>query len=265
MRLEIARIPAHMGHDLVLGDRERHRPGRIEIDRGDVGGQRRRRLVDLADDDAIAALDLAVGDRLDEGGRNVHHDVALGEDEIHAQEPLERGFELLDAVADRNIERFQGLRADRAGGIEPVAQLEMLDALDHGRVVGVAGFLVGGHVVGDDEALAQQRDVGAAGARRELGVGRQRRPAAAHLDIGIAQQRFLDALEGALVEYRVRRQRQLRGRARFRRTRRLARRPAAASPRPCGFGWTAWAACQGLAPEPSQTRLASDMTPTMQQ
>ena len=120
-----------MGDDLVLGDRQRHRPGRIEIDRGDGSGQRRRRLVDLADDDAIAALDFAVGDGLDEGGRNIHHDVALGEDEIHAQEPLERSFELLDAGADRHIERFQGLRADRAGGIEPVAQLEMLDALDH--------------------------------------------------------------------------------------------------------------------------------------
>jgi hypothetical protein len=171
--------------------------------------------------DAIAALDLAVGDGFDESGRDIHHDVALGEDEIHAEEPLERSFELLDAGADRHIERFQGLRTDRAGGIEPVAQLEMLDAFDHARVIGFAGFLIDGHVVGDDKALAQQRDVRAAGARLEFCVGRQRRPAAAHLDIGIEQQRLLDALEGAFVEYRVRRQRQLRGRARFRRTRRL--------------------------------------------
>ena len=138
---EIARILAHVVGDLGLGDRERHGPGRIEIDRGDIGGQRRRRLVDLADDDAIAALDLAVGDGLDEGRGNVHHDVALGKEEIHAEEPFQRSFELLDAVADRNVHRLQGLRADAAGGVEPVAQLEFLDAGDDGGVVTVARLL----------------------------------------------------------------------------------------------------------------------------
>ncbi len=54
---------------------------------------------------SITALDLAVGDGLDEAGRDIHHDVALGEDEIHAEEPLERSFELLDAGADRGRSR----------------------------------------------------------------------------------------------------------------------------------------------------------------
>jgi hypothetical protein len=126
----------------------------LVIDSGDGRGQGRRRLVDLADDDAIAALDLAVGDGLDEGGRDIHHDVALGEDEIHAEQALQRSFELLDASADRHVERFDGLRADCSRSIQPVAQLEMLDAFDHARVVGLAGFLLGRHIVGDDEALA---------------------------------------------------------------------------------------------------------------
>ena len=152
---EIGRVAAHAACDLGLGDRERHRPGRIEIDRGDIDRERRRRLVDLADDDAITPLDLAVGNRLDEGRRNVDHDVALGKDKIHAEQPLQRCFELLDAIADRDIERFQGRRADAAGRIEAVAQLEALDALDDGGVIDVAALLPGRHVAADDEMPAQ--------------------------------------------------------------------------------------------------------------
>ena len=232
-----------MRADLVLGDRERHRPGRIEIDRRDVGSQRRRRLVGLADDDAVAPLDLVVGDRLGERGGNVHHDVALGEDEIHAEQPLERGFELLDPRADGDVEGAQGLRADAAVCLEAVAHLKTLDAFDNGVVVDFAGLLLGGHVFGDDETPAQQRDVRPARPGRELGVGGEARPAAAHLDGRIAEQRLLDALVGALVEYWIGRQRQSRGRARFRRRgglRRCARRL-------CGGGVCALAgtACGG--------------------
>ena len=263
MRRKIVRIPAHVREDLVLGDRERHRPGRIEIDGGDVGGQRRRRLVDLADDDAIAALDLVVRDRLDEGGRNVHHDVALGEDEIHAEQALDRGFELLDARADRDVEGLQGLRADAAGRLQPVAQLEALDAFDHGRVVERRRPPLGRHVVADDKTPAQQRHVRPARPRRELGVGRQARPAAADLDGRIAQQRFLDALIGALVEYRLGRERQRRRRTRFGRRRGLC------GPRRCGLAgsrvaargqpdcWpapSARAAAQARAPPPGPGR-----------
>ncbi len=214
---EIARIRSHVPRDLGLGDRERHSPGRIEIDRGDVGGERRRRLVDLADDDAVAALDLAVGDGLDESGGNVHHDVALGEQEIHAEESFQRSFELLDAVADRDIHRLQGLRADRSAGVEPMAQLKFLDARDDDRVVAVARLRARGHIIGDDKALAQQRDVRAARAGRKLGVGRQRRPAAAHLNVRIAEQCLLDAQIGAVVKDGVRRQSEFRSRTRFRR------------------------------------------------
>ena len=56
----IVRIPTHAREDLVLSNRERNRPGRVEVDRGDVGGERRRRLVDLAHDHAIAPLDFFV-------------------------------------------------------------------------------------------------------------------------------------------------------------------------------------------------------------
>ena len=77
---------------------------------------------------------------------------------------------------------------------EPVPQLEALDALDHGRVVEVAGLLATPARVAHDEATAQQRHIRPL-APAELGVGRQARPAAADLNGGVAQQRFLDVLE----------------------------------------------------------------------
>ena len=197
-----------MPDDLVLGNGQRHGPGRIEVDRGDVGGERRRRLVDLADDDAIAPLDLVVGDRFDEGRRDVHDHVAFGKHEIHAEQAFERSFELLDPRGDRHIERAQGLRADAAIRFESVAQLKVLDRVDKSRVVAVAGFELRRKVVGNHKPLAQQGHLGPARSRRKLGVGRYSRPAAAHLDGGIAEQRLLDSLIGAFVEHRIGRERQ---------------------------------------------------------
>ena len=96
---DVGRVAPHARKNLILGDRERHRPSGIEIDRGDVGGERRRRLVDLADNHPIPPLNLVVTDRFDKCGGNIHHHVAFGKDEIHPEQPLERRFELLEAVA----------------------------------------------------------------------------------------------------------------------------------------------------------------------
>ena len=203
---QIARIPAHVPDDLILGE-QRHCPGRIEIDRGDIGGERRRRFVDLADDDAIAPLDLVVGNRFDEGRRDVHDHVAFGKHEIHAEQAFERSFELLDPRGDRHVERAQGLRADAAVRLDPMAQLKMLDRVDKSRVVAVAGFKLRCKIVGNHQPLAQQGHLGPVRSRRGLRIGRYRRPAAAHLDGGIAEQRFLDLLIGAFVENRIGRER----------------------------------------------------------
>jgi hypothetical protein len=205
---KVARVLAHLGDDLVLGDRQRHRPGRIEIDRRDGCGQRRRGLVGLADDHDIAALHLVVGNRLGERGRDVDDDIAVAEHEIHAGEPTERGFELLDALSHRHVEGRQRLRADTTGRRQAVAQLKMLYRLDERLVVGVAAFPLGRQIFGDREAAAQQRDRGSVRSRRQLGVGRQGRPAPAHLQIGIAEHGLLDALVCALVENGFARQRQ---------------------------------------------------------
>ena len=67
-----------------------------------------------------------------------------------------------------------------------------------------------------EQALAQQIVMRALHADGEFGVGGNRRPAAAHRDIGIAQRGLPDPLRGALVVGRLVRQRQRRGGARFR-------------------------------------------------
>jgi hypothetical protein len=118
-------------------------------------GQRRRGLVDLADNDTIAPLDFVVRYSLDVGRWNIHHDVALGENEIHADQALDRGFELLYARRDGNVQRAQRVRVDAAGRIESVAELEPPHCISDSFVVDVAGFLLGRQVVADDKAPAQ--------------------------------------------------------------------------------------------------------------
>ena len=99
-----------------------------------------------------------------------------------------------------------------AGRCEAVAGLEAFHGVGEILVEGAAR-LVGGKIAGDDQPLAQEIVIGALGAEREFGVCRDRRPAAAHGEIGIAQRRILDALGGSFVIGRLMRQRERRGRA----------------------------------------------------
>ena len=205
-----------MRGDFGFRDRGRHGPGRVEIDAGNLGGQRRRRFFGLADDDAIAPHHLVVFDRFGVGGGKVDHDVALAELEVHVGEAFERGFQLLQALVHGDIERGQRPRRHGAGGGKAVARLESFYRFRERVVVGACGF-VAGKVLGDDQALAQQVVMRALYAGREFSLGRNHRPAAAHRDVGIAQRGFLDPLRGAFVEGRLMRQRQCCGRALLRR------------------------------------------------
>ncbi len=198
---DIAWVLAHLHRDILLQDRQRHRPRRIEIHRRDAGGERGRGAVDLADHRDVAARDLAVFDRLCDRGRNVHHHVALAEGEAHAVQPVERGRELADARLHRNVERLDGLRADRAKLRESVARLEALHGFGQHRVVGVALRDFSRQVVGDRETLAQFLDVGAGRTGRKVHL-RDRGPAAAHFDRRIGEHRLIDAVVGAFVEGR---------------------------------------------------------------
>lgn len=200
-----------MRGDLGLGDRGRHRPGRIEHDAGDLGRQCRRGLFGLADDDAIAPHHDVVLDRLGEGGGNVDHDIALAEAEIGVLEPLERRLQLADALLHRDVHGRERARRHRARRRKTVAGLEALHTVGE-ILVESAARLLGSEVARENQPLAQEVVVGALAAGRELGIRRDRRPAAAHRKIGIAQRRVLDPLRGALVIGRLMRQRERCGR-----------------------------------------------------
>ena len=62
-----------------------------------------------------------MADRLDERGGNIHDHVAFGENEIHAEEALERSLELFDALGDRHVQRLQRPRVDGASTLKAVA------------------------------------------------------------------------------------------------------------------------------------------------
>ncbi len=162
----VARVLAHLRDDVLLQDAERHRPGRIEIDGRDVSGERRRRSIGAPDLHDVAAHDAVALDRLGEGGRQVDHHVALAEVEIHRRETVERGRELAQTLADRDVERGERLRPDAAGLLEPVPRLETTHRRRQRLVVGITSFLVGGKIVGQRETTAQQRHLVALGARR---------------------------------------------------------------------------------------------------
>ncbi len=151
----------------------------------------------------VAAHDLVALDRLGEGGGQIHHHVALPEREIHEREPVERSRELAQPLLDRHVERGERLRPDAARLLEAMARLEIFHRRRDRLVVDVAVRLVGGKILGDGEALTQQRHVGTLRPRHKLGARRQRRPPALHLQHRVAQHRRRDALDGALVECRV--------------------------------------------------------------
>ena len=141
--LDITLVLAHPGDDVLLHDRQRHRPGRVEVDSGDVGRQRRRRPVRLADHHHVAAHDLVAVDRFGERGRQVHHHVALAKGEIHRGEPIERGPQLTQPLAHRHIECGQRLRPNASRFRQAVTRLEAPHPGGQRVVVDVAVGLVG--------------------------------------------------------------------------------------------------------------------------
>ena len=154
----------------------------------------------------MAAHDLVAVDGLGERGRQIDHHVALAESEIHGGEPVERSRKLAQPLAHRHVERGERLRPDAAGLREAVTRLEAAHRGGDRVVVDLAAGLIGREVVGDGEPLAQQRHVRTARAGSELAAARrQRRPAALHLEHRVAQHGGGDALDGALVEGRLRR------------------------------------------------------------
>ena len=180
----------------------RHRPGRVEDDAGDFGGQRRRRLFGLADDHPIAPHHLIILDGFRKSRGEVDHHIALLECKIDVLEALERGFELLDALLHGDVERGQRARRHRSRRRESVAHLETLYGLGEYVVERSARF-IGSEITADQKTLAQQIVIRPSHANCEFRIGRDHRPSAAHRHIRIAQRRLLDPLRSAFVEGRL--------------------------------------------------------------
>ena len=199
---EVAWVFAHMRGDFGFRDRGGDGPGRVEIDAGDFGGQRRRRLFGLADDHAIAPHHRVVLDRFGEGRRKVDDDIALAKLEIHVFQPFERGLKLPDPLLNRDVEGGERARRHGAGGGKAMAHLETLDGFGH-RLVERPGCLVGGEVLADDQARRNRSSWGPATPTANLASAGISRPAAADREVRIAQRGLLDPLRGAFVEGRL--------------------------------------------------------------
>ena len=102
-----------MGDDVLLDERDGHRPCRVEVDGRDARLDDRRGPVHLADDRDIAAGNLSALDRLDGGGGNVDHDVAVAEGEGRACKPL-RGCGELAMAGDAGTLIASSVRARTA-------------------------------------------------------------------------------------------------------------------------------------------------------
>src|SRR5829696_6293679 len=76
---EVVRLLLHLRDQILLDDRSRDGPERVEVHLGDLGVHDRRLPVDLADAGGVAARDPPLLHRLDDGGRDVHDHVAVAE------------------------------------------------------------------------------------------------------------------------------------------------------------------------------------------
>ena len=135
---QIVRVLAHQRDDVLVDDRARRGPVRIEDDLVDLRIDDRRLAVDLADDRRMAQHDAIVLDRLDLGRRNVDH----ARSDRRGRRTLTRrrtevGLKLAEADLRADVHRRIGILAEHAIGRQAVTRLE---ALDRGIDIGVEGL-----------------------------------------------------------------------------------------------------------------------------
>ena len=164
---EIARIALHPGDDFFLDDRDRDRPGRIEVDDLNLGGNLRRGMLRVADDGDIVVNDAAVLDRLDRGRGQIDHDIALVERKIEPRQAIGARGELIEAFSRRNVHRLQRRSGDDARLAQPHMRLEAFHRRRQARVPREAARLRGVQIALDHEPLAQLRHRRTRGSRAD--------------------------------------------------------------------------------------------------
>ena len=156
---QIARILLHFRNDFILDNGIGHRPGWIEIDRLNTGGNLRAWMFDIADNGDKTLLHLAVGDGLNRGRGNIDDDITVAKTKIHTRQPLRRGGELAEARRRRHVHRGQCRALRQARLAQAIARLERLDGGGQPVVIRRILGLSGGKIALNRQPLAQRQHI----------------------------------------------------------------------------------------------------------
>ena len=187
---QVVRFLAHLGDQILADDRGRNRPSRVEVDLGNPGLQDRRLAIDLADAGRVARGHHAAFDRLDHGGGNIDHHIAMAKIAGEGAQAHDVQLKLADSGFDRHIQRRDRSGVQRAGRGQAMARLKTADGLLHERIEGRRAGGAGVQVACDDQAVAQGHHTGAARADAQA-LGADGHPAALPLHLTVALESLL--------------------------------------------------------------------------
>ncbi len=193
---EIVRLILHFRDQVLLHDRGRHRPIRIEVDLHDLAVDFRRRTVRLADHGGVARHGDAILDRLDARGRDIRQHITRAEIASQRTQARDVDLELCEPRRRRHVERGERLGADDAVDRDAMAGLEAPHRAFDVGIVHIVADRVRIDVAGGGQARAQRRHARMAVAEPQHADRRNLRPAATVDDRGIALDGLLGGLRG---------------------------------------------------------------------
>src|SRR6266550_7896675 len=156
---QILGVFLQFGDDLTLDNRTRNRPGRIDRDRPDGGGQRRRLMVHLAHDGGMALYDAEVLHRLDRSRGNVHHHISSNKIYLDVGDTLRARFQLAGANIGGHIECLQSRLVDLAALLQACTALEVPHRIGKCIIPTISISPVLRQVAFSRKALAQPLDI----------------------------------------------------------------------------------------------------------
>ncbi|MNX70658.1 hypothetical protein D3C86_1019270 [compost metagenome] len=151
-----------------------------------------RRAAGAADDGRVAQHDAFILNRLDGGGRNIHHQVTLAEIARHGLDAHEVRLQLRQTDLRGNIERLRGIFAADTVSRKAMTGLKTLQCAINVRVKGTGNAGFARQIAGYHQSLAQRLYGRIGDADLEALLGRRHfRPAAILHDLLILHDRLL--------------------------------------------------------------------------
>jgi hypothetical protein len=163
--------------ELLLDDRSRNRPCRVDVDRDDLRHDLRRVMAPPPNDGGKALDRLVVLDRLDRSGGNVHRDIAIREAETRPREAPRRRCEFARARRSRDVQFAKRLKGDVAGLVETDMRLKAAHRVGQRIIPFVALAVVARKIAFDREATTQSGEGLALCKARPAAIGRDVRVA----------------------------------------------------------------------------------------